>query len=391
MRSFNGFRKFVQLESAGGILLFATAVLALLCSNSPWHRLYTALVYYPLGISFGDQVFAAPLALWINDGLMVIFFLFVGLEIKREVLIGGLNTRARRLLPGVAALGGMIVPGLIYLICNFSDTVTLRGWAIPTATDIAFALGVISLLGQRVPMSLKVFLTALAILDDLGAILIIAFFYTEHIQWIYLLSAAVCTLILVSFNCQRIDKLLPYLIVGALLWLAIVKSGIHATVAGVILAFTIPLHAKYDVTRSPLKALESALHPWVVFAILPLFAFVNAGVSFASISKQQLSSPLFWGIILGLFLGKQIGVFGSCWLAHRAKWIKLPEKADWLDMYGVALLCGIGFTISLFIGSLAFAGEANVYSNVVRASVLFASVLSGAAGYCVLSQKRRGC
>jgi NhaA family Na+:H+ antiporter len=386
-RPLSALRHFMRSEAAGGIVLMAVSVLALVVANSPAAPLYFgALKNYVLGLSVLH---------WINDALMAVFFLLVGLEIKREMLDGQLSTWARRALPGFTALGGMIVPALIYTALNLSSTESLRGWAIPTATDIAFALGVLSLLGARVPVSLKIFLTALAILDDLGAVIIIAVFYTADLSGLYLSLAAATLIALASLNRFGVTRLSVYLLLGLVLWFFTLKSGVHATLAGVALALTIPLTpswAKPDDAASPLHRLEHALHPWVAFLIIPIFGFANAGVSFDGLGLSALTAPVPLGIMLGLFIGKQLGVVSFGWLAVRAGLADLPAHASWRQFYGVALLCGIGFTMSLFIGLLAFPTSAALQDQ-TKIGVLAGSLLSGMAGFLLLrflpEQKRQ--
>ncbi|WP_248311528.1 Na+/H+ antiporter NhaA [Bosea sp. ASV33] len=371
-------RDFLHSEAAGGIVLMVVAALALVVANSPAAPLYFGVLKsYVLGLSVLH---------WINDALMAVFFLLVGLEIKREMLDGQLSSWSRRVLPGFAALGGMIAPALVYVGFNLGSPETLRGWAIPAATDIAFALGVLSLLGSRVPASLKIFLTALAILDDLGAVIIIAIFYTAELSGLHLGLAAATLAALIALNRLGVVRLVPYLVLGAALWYFTLKSGVHATLAGVALALTIPLTpspAKPDSASSPLHRLEHGLHPWVAFLIIPIFGFANAGVSFAGLGLATLGQAVPLGIMLGLFLGKQIGVFGFGWLAIRAGLADLPAKASWAQFYGIALLCGIGFTMSLFIGLLAFpASEA--LQDQTKIGVLAGSLLSGLGGWLLL-------
>ncbi|MFJ5368435.1 Na+/H+ antiporter NhaA [Bosea sp. CER48] len=371
-------RDFLHGEAAGGIVLMAVAALALAIANSPAAPLYFGLLKsYVLGLSVLH---------WINDALMAVFFLLVGLEIKREVLDGQLSSWSRRALPGFTALGGMIAPALIYLALNLDAPESLRGWAIPTATDIAFALGVLSLLGPRVPASLKVFLTALAILDDLGAVIIIALFYTAEISGPHLGLAAATLGILAALNRFGVTRLPLYLLLGAALWYFTLRSGIHATLAGVALALTIPLKpspARPDDTESPLHRLEHGLHPYVAFLVIPVFGFANAGVSFSGLGLSTLAAPVPLGIMLGLFLGKQIGVFGFGWLAIRAGLADLPARASWAQFYGIALLCGIGFTMSLFIGLLAFP-YSEALQDQTKIGVLAGSLLAGLCGWLVL-------
>ena len=372
-------RSFLDSEAAGGLVLMAAAALALVVANSPLAPAYFGALHAHIG----------PLSVshWINDGLMAVFFLFVGLEIKRELLDGQLSTWPRRALPGIAAAGGMAVPALIYAAFNWGDPATLRGWAIPSATDIAFALGVLSLLGPRVPASLKVFLAALAILDDLGAVAIIAVFYAGDLSLPDLGLAAAALAALAALNRFGVSRLSPYMLVGALLWFFVLRSGVHATIAGVALALTIPLRLAPgrpdDVAGSPLHRLEHRLHGWVAFGIVPLFGFANAGVSFAGVTADALLAPLTLGVALGLLVGKLVGVFGAAALAIRAGLADVPMGASWSQLVGVALLCGIGFTMSLFIGLLAFADDPALQDE-VKIGILLGSGLAGLLGWAVL-------
>jgi len=374
--------EFLALESASGILLFMAALLALLAANSPLGDGYESLLALPLGIHVAGFGFTKPLLLWINDGLMALFFLVVGLEIKREFLDGELADPARVLLPAAAAVGGMIAPALIYAWFNRGDGIAMAGWAIPTATDIAFALGVLALFGRAVPIGLKLFLLTLAVLDDLGAIVIIALFYSIELSPVALTAAAAMIVVLALLNRRRVNALAPYLLFGLLLWLSVLKSGVHATLAGVVLALFIPLNRGTD--RSPLHRLEGALHPAVAFFVLPVFAFANAGVSLEGLSPAALLGGVPLGIALGLFFGKQIGVMAASWLLVASGRANLPEGVDWFQLYGVALLCGIGFTMSLFIGSLAFGHDGQEFGAMVRLGVLAGSTVCGVAGYLVL-------
>ena len=372
-------RSFLDSEAAGGLVLMAAAALALVVANSPLAPAYFGALHAHIG----------PLSVshWINDGLMAVFFLVVGLEIKRELLDGQLSTWPRRALPGIAAAGGMAVPALIYAAFNWGDPATLRGWAIPSATDIAFALGVLSLLGPRVPASLKVFLAALAILDDLGAVAIIAVFYAGDLSLPDLGLAAAVLAALAALNRFGVSRLSPYMLVGALLWFFVLRSGVHATIAGVALALTIPLRLAPgrpdDVAGSPLHRLEHRLHGWVAFGIVPLFGFANAGVSFAGVTADALLAPLTLGVALGLLVGKLVGVFGAAALAIRAGLADVPMGASWSQLVGVALLCGIGFTMSLFIGLLAFADDPALQDE-VKIGILLGSGLAGLLGWAVL-------
>ena len=369
-------------EAASGVLLFAMAALALVLDNSPLSWLYDGLLATPVAIQIGALEIDKPLLLWINDGLMAVFFFLVGLEIKREILEGRLSTWQQASLPAIAALGGMVVPALIYVAFNAGDPIAINGWAIPAATDIAFALGVLALLGNRVPAALKVFLLALAILDDLGAIIIIALFYTADLSLISLAIGAVGATILVAMNLFGVTRVAPYLLIGLVMWVCVLKSGVHATLAGVIIALTIPLRPRDARAQSPLRTLEHALHPWVAFGIMPVFAFANAGVALGGLSIADMLAPVPLGIALGLFFGKQVGVAGFAWVGTRMGLCRLPDGVDWPQAYGVALLAGIGFTMSLFIGTLAFADPE--HATAVRIGVLSGSILSALAGYAVL-------
>jgi len=375
-------RAFLDNASSGGIVLMFSAALALVVANSPLGTIYAETLHAYIG---GLSVLH-----WINDALMAVFFLMVGLEIKREVVDGQLSTWSRRVLPGSAALGGMIGPAVVFLAFNMGAGGHPNGWAIPAATDIAFALGVLSLLGSRVPMTLKVFLTALAIIDDLGAVVIIALFYTSSIDATALAGAAAVVVALVAINRFGVRNLIPYLILGAVLWFLVLQSGIHATLAGVILALTIPLKkspTQPDDMESPLHKLEHAIQPWVTFLIVPIFGFANAGVSFAGMSIVQLADPVPLGIAAGLFVGKQIGVFAASAIVIRAGWAELPMYASWRQIYGVALLCGIGFTMSLFIGLLAFP-DSQLLQDELKLGVLLGSVLSATAGAILLGSSK---
>ncbi|WP_054070066.1 Na+/H+ antiporter NhaA [Pseudomonas syringae group genomosp. 3] len=368
-------KRFFAAEAAGGLILMAAALAALIVANSPLADSYFAALHTVLaGMSVEH---------WINDGLMAIFFMLVGLEIKREMLAGQLASWSQRALPGFAALGGMVVPALIYVAFNWGQPETIGGWAIPAATDIAFALGVLSLLGKRVPLSLKIFLSALAILDDLGAVLIIALFYTSDLSIPMLLAALGSIAVLVALNRLGVKKLLPYLVVGALLWFFMLQSGIHATLAGVALALCIPLGKADEEASSPLLYLEEKLHPWVAFAVVPIFGFANAGVSLAGITVDKLVDPVPLGVALGLLIGKQVGIFALAALAIRAGLARLPDGSNWGQLYGVAALCGIGFTMSLFIGALAFPGAPALVDE-VKVGVLIGSVFSALLGVVVL-------
>lgn len=377
-------REFFARESAVGILLMAVTVVALLVKNSPLSGVYNAFLHTPVEIRFGVLQLAKPLLLWINDGLMAVFFLLVGLEVKRELLRGSLSSWTQAALPVIAAFGGMAVPALIYVGFNYHDPANLHGWAIPTATDIAFALGILSLLGDRVPPSLKIFLLALAIIDDLGAIVIIALFYTADLSLVSMAFALIALLALFALNRAGVARRAAYLLLGLMLWVSVLKSGVHATLAGVALAFMVPLGTSEKGTGVSLaESLEHDLHPWVSFLILPLFAFVNAGIDLRGMSLAQLATPVPLGILLGLFLGKQAGVFLFSWAAIRLRLAALPLGSNWTQLYGVALMTGIGFTMSLFIDALAFADE-SAFQYADKLAILVGSLLSGVAGYLVL-------
>ena len=378
-RPISVFREFLDGEAAGGIILIAAAALALIVANSPLAETYFAALHAYLG----------PLSVlhWVNDALMAVFFLLVGLEIKREMLDGQLSTWPRRMLPGIAAAGGMAVPALVYVAINRDNAAALPGWAIPTATDIAFALGVLSLLGNRVPASLKVFLTALAIIDDLGAVIIIALFYTSGLSLAYLAAALAVIVVLIVLNRMGVLSLAPYLVLGAVLWVLVLKSGVHATLAGVALALTIPLRAApgiaHDLEHSPLHRLEHALHRFVPLIIIPIFGFANAGVSLAGFTPATLVEPLTLGVAAGLVVGKLVGVLGASALAIKLGLADLPMRAGWMQMTGIALLCGIGFTMSLFIGLLAFA-ENPALQDAVKVGILAGSLVAALAGAALL-------
>lgn len=367
---------FFSLPTAGGITLMISALLGLIIANSPLSETYfSVLNSYIAGLSILH---------WINDAFMAIFFLYVGLELKREFLIGELATNSQRILPGLAALAGLAVPAIIYYALNRDNPAALNGWAIPTATDIAFALGIVALLGSRVPLSLKVFLTALAIIDDLAAIIIIAIFYTQELNLMYLLGAFASIVALVFLNIKRITAPSLYIILGLLLWFMVLKSGIHATLAGVALALTIPLHGTVTNAKGepPLIAWEHSLSVWVSFLIIPVFGFANAGVSFMGLNLSMLLDPIVLGVALGLFFGKQIGIFGLVYLGEKVKLFSRPTGATWLQVYGVSLLCGIGFTMSLFIGLLAFV-DPNL-QDLSKIGVFMGSFLSGVLGFVIL-------
>ena len=376
-------RNFLRLESSAGVLLVMATIAALIVSNSALAGLYERLLNVPLVIALGELVVDKPLLLWINDGLMAVFFFLIGMEVKREILEGQLSSKEQLLLPAAGALGGFFVPAGIYLAFNWGNAETIDGWAIPAATDIAFALGVLMLLGSRVPIGLKMFLTSIAIFDDIAAIVVIAIFYTQDLSLFALTAGLAGISTLVILNRLGVTRIAVYTTIGIVVWLCVLKSGVHATLAGFAVACTIPLRTRKQ-EPSPLRHLEHSLHPWVAYLILPLFAFANAGVSFAGVGLDALLGPVSTGIAVGLFLGKQLGVFGVVWLAVKLKFASLPQGANWLSIYGVALLTGIGFTMSLFIGSLAFERGAFDHLVATRVGVLAGSVLSAIAGYLLL-------
>jgi NhaA family Na+:H+ antiporter len=373
---------FVHHEAAGGLVLMLAALAALVASNSPLAWLYDGFLDVPVGVRVGPLGIDKPLLLWIDDGLMVVFFFLVGLEIKRELLRGELSTIGQAALPALAAVGGMVVPAVIYAAVNTGDPAALKGWAIPTATDIAFSVGVLALLGSRVPASLKIFLLALAIIDDLGAIIIIALFYTEQLSLASLLAAAVGVAVLWGLNARGVSRPAPYVLAGLFIWVCVLKSGVHATLTGVVVALAIPLASDAPGRPSLLEQLEESLHPWVAFAVLPLFAFANAGVSLQGMSLAKLMAPVPLGIALGLVVGKPLGIVGASWLAVKSGLASKPEGASWGQLVGIGMLGGIGFTMSLFIGMLAFPDPANAAQ--LRLGVLAGSLMSAVAGYLVL-------
>ncbi len=411
VRSHGTLARLVHHEAAPGVLLVLAALLAMFCANTPLADYYHLLLNTPASVTVGGVGITKPLLLWINDGLMAVFFFAVGLELKREFLHGDLRDRRAVLLPGMAALGGMFMPAVIYVLINAGDATALRGWAIPAATDIAFAVGVLALLGKRVPHSLRIFLLSLAILDDLGAVIIIALFYTADLSTLSLAIAGICLVLLAALNYAGTRRVGLYLLVGAIMWVSVLKSGVHATLAGVALALFIPhvpdpLHAAVSEKRrraarhgeeethherrqvlTVARRLEMTLHPWVAFLIMPVFAFANAGVDLRGLTAADLLAPVPLGIALGLFLGKQYGVFLMAWLTIRLGGATLPAGATWRQLYGVSVLCGIGFTMSLFIASLAFESAGGTYAATDRLGILAGTMLSALLGYVLL---RRG-
>ncbi|AIN17590.1 MULTISPECIES: Na+/H+ antiporter NhaA [Yersinia] len=378
----NIIRQFLRQEAAGGLILIFAAIVALFMANSALQGAYQSFLDVPVSIKIASLDISKPLLLWINDGLMAVFFLVVGLEVKRELMEGSLAGRDKAVFPAIAALGGMLAPALIYLLFNGADEVTRQGWAIPAATDIAFALGVMALLGNRVPTSLKVFLLALAIIDDLGVIIIIALFYTHEVSLQALGIAAAAIALLGYMNWRGVGKTSAYLLVGLVLWVCILKSGVHATLAGVIVGFMIPLHTKDK--RSPSESLEHGLHPWVAYLILPLFAFANAGVSLQGVSIAGLTSLLPLGIASGLFIGKPLGIFLFSWLAVKLGIAKLPDAINFKQIFAVSVLCGIGFTMSIFIASLAFDGADLALLTYSKLGILLGSTTAAIVGYSLL-------
>ncbi|MEZ8202770.1 Na+/H+ antiporter NhaA [Vibrio splendidus] len=369
-------RDFFKMESAGGIILVIAAAIAMFVANSPLNEMYQGVLHsYVLGMSVSH---------WINDGLMAVFFLLIGLEVKRELLDGALKSKETAIFPAIAAVGGMLAPALIYVLFNSSNPEALQGWAIPAATDIAFALGIMALLGNRVPVSLKVFLLALAIIDDLGVVVIIALFYSGDLSTLALTVGFIATGVLFMLNNKHVTKLSIYLIVGAILWFAVLKSGVHATLAGVVIGFAIPLKGNKG-ERSPLKHLEHALHPYVAFAILPIFAFANAGISLEGISISNLTGMLPLGIAMGLLVGKPLGIFLFSWGAVKTGVAKLPEGVNFMNIFAVSVLCGIGFTMSIFISSLAFGPTNADFDTLARLGILMGSTTAAILGYFLLS------
>ncbi len=379
-------KNFLKLESSGGIILMIAAVLAMIAANSPAAGLYGLFLETPVEVRVGALMIAKPLFLWVNDGLMAVFFFLVGLELKREIVDGELSRPANVLLPAVGAVGGIVVPVGIYVWVNAGSPAAMQGWAIPAATDIAFALGILMLLGSRVPVSLKVFLVSLAIFDDLGAIVIIAIFYSGDLSTSALMVATACIAVLGFLNWRGVSSVSTYILVGVVMWIAVLKSGVHATLAGVVLAAFIPMNDKDEPDHSPLRDLEHDLHSVVAFGVLPLFAFVNAGIDLGGVSLGDLLHPVPLGIAAGLFVGKQLGIFLLCFLAIRTGLARMPDGANWGSLYGACILCGVGFTMSLFVGSLAFENVALDTRMLFdeRLGIILGSLLSGIVGYGVL-------
>jgi NhaA family Na+:H+ antiporter len=375
-------KAFFEFEAAGGIVLALAAIAAMIIANSPLNIWYEGFIHAPVAIQIGEFAIAKDAHHWINDGLMAVFFFLVGLELKREVLIGELSNVKQIILPAGAALGGMIMPAIVYLLFNYNEPEFWKGWAIPAATDIAFALGILSLLGNRVPNSFKVFLVSIAIFDDIGAILIIALFYTSELSLESLAVAGLCLPFLYVLNRRNVTNITPYLLIGLIMWIAVLKSGIHATLAGVVLALFIPMFDRTDPEHSPLEELEHDLHNTVAFGILPIFAFANSGISLEGAGFAELFHSVPLGIAAGLFIGKQLGVMIMCWLIFKLGISTMPKGMDYKQIYGAALLCGVGFTMSLFIGGLAFAGDTTMFDE--RLGIIMGSIVSGIAGYIML-------
>jgi len=373
-------RQMVQHDSLGGLLLIFMALLALVIANSPLSPMYKSFLATPVQIRLGEFYINKPLLLWVNDGLMALFFFLIGLEVKREVFIGQMRSLDKVILPGIAAIAGIIFPALIYVGFNYDNPEAIKGWAIPSATDIAFALGIFSLFGRMLPLSLKLFLLSVAIFDDIGAIIIIAVFYSQDLSTLSLLLASIGLAVLFLLNILSVKSSAVYILVGVFVWASVLKSGVHATLAGFVVAWFIPIGVKNSHGESMLESAEHSLQPWVAFFIVPFFAFVNAGVILKGMTLANFIDPKTLGIALGLFIGKQIGVFGISWAIVKIGWAKLPEGATWKQFYGVSLLCGVGFTMSLFIGGLAFEGVSLETMNQVKIGVLMGSLLSAFVG-----------
>ncbi len=377
-------QKFLRLETAGGFLLMGALVIAIIAENSALSPMYNMLLETPVEFRVGPLILAKPLLLWINDALMAIFFFLVGLELKREVLVGQLSSASKIVLPTLAAVAGIAVPALIYYGINYQDPVALRGWAIPTATDIAFALGILALLGSRVPPALKLFLLAVAIIDDIGAIIIIAVFYSGNLESSMFVVAGFAVLGLAFLNWRGVTAAAPYLMFGVILWVAVLKSGVHATLAGIVLAMFIPLKGDTGDRKPLLIRFEHGLHATVAFVILPIFAFANAGINLSGLNFSDLLKPVPLGISLGLVVGKQLGIFSIIWITVKAGFAKLPENVGWIQIYGLSVLCGIGFTMSLFISSLAFEHVDASHAMNERLGIIAGSLISAILGYVIL-------
>lgn len=382
----NTLKNFFQHEAASGFVLVIAAIIAMIMANTPLNSFYNGLLEIPVTVAFGSFDISKPLILWVNDGLMAVFFFLVGLEIKREILDGNLSSPAQITLPAIAAVAGIVFPALIYVWFNADDPIAIKGWAIPSATDIAFAVGVFTIFGKSLPLSLKLFLLSVAIFDDIGAIVIIALFYSQDLSTTSLIVAISGLVVLFLLNRFNVRTQAAYILVGVVVWAAVLKSGVHATLAGFALAWFIPLKLENEDGHPMLEHMEHKLHHWVGFFVLPIFAFANAGVSLIGASMDNIFNPITLGIAAGLFIGKQIGIFGICWLTVKSGLAKLPEKATWLQLYGVTLLCGIGFTMSLFIGTLAFEEQPLEYQVSVKVGVLLGSILSAVIGAFILAK-----
>lgn len=377
-------QQFLRLEASSGMILLLMAVLAMIAANSPLASYYDALLNTHMGIHIGEAGINKPLLLWINDGLMAVFFFLVGLELKREIVVGELSSPANVVLPGMAAVGGFVMPALVYAFINQGDPANMAGWAIPAATDIAFALGILALLGSRVPKSLKLFLMTLAIIDDLLAIVVIAVFYSGNLSQWHLIASAICIAALALMSWRGVNRAAPYILVGLVFWVMVLKSGVHATLAGVITAFFIPMKNPNQDEPTVLESLEHNLHPYVAYLILPIFGFANAGVSLTGLKLDDVLATVPLGIALGLLIGKLVGVTGMVMIARMFRLAPLPSGAKFSHIIGVALLCGVGFTMSLFIASLAFEAGGNHPPNTDRLGILLGSIVSGTLGYLVL-------
>lgn len=380
-------KQFIQTDASSGIILVIAAALALIMANSLFSHSYNAFLEFPVSITLGTFAISKPLVLWVNDGLMALFFFVVGLEIKRELFYGQLSRPDQIILPFLAAIAGIIFPALIYVSFNYQDAVAMNGWAIPSATDIAFALGIFILFGKYLPPSLKLFLLSVAIIDDIGAVIIIAIFYSQDLATNSLVIAGIGLVTLFIFNRLKLENKTPFILVSIIVWAAVLKSGVHATLAGFAVAWFIPI--AYEKSKSMSYQIEFGLHPWIAFFVLPLFAFANAGVGLTGVSVDELFTPISIGIIGGLFIGKQLGIFTACFIAVKLKLCRLPKGATWTQLYGVCLLCGIGFTMSLFIGSLAFEEQGLAYQTQVKVGVLVGSIISAVAGAWLISKSSK--
>ncbi|WP_371734885.1 Na+/H+ antiporter NhaA [Aliikangiella sp. G2MR2-5] len=374
-------------EASGGVLLVLAAVLALIIANSPANHLYNSFLEVPVIVQLGSFIINKPLLLWVNDGLMAIFFFLVGLEIKREVLCGNLSDSKSIILPLIAAIAGIAVPAIIYLWLNGNDPVAVKGWAIPSATDIAFALGIFVIFGKHLPLTLKLFLLSVAIFDDIAAVVIIALFYSQDLSMLSIIVATIGIAFLFVLNQLNVQKRAAYFLVGIIVWAAVLKSGVHATLSGFAIAWFIPTNKPKSEKQSMLESIEHALHPWTAFFILPLFAFANAGVNLITADVSAITNSITLGIAMGLFIGKQVGIFGACWVAIKLGLAKLPESTNWSQLYGVSILCGVGFTMSLFIGTLAFETYGIEYQNNVKIGVLMGSLLSAVLGAIIIARE----